>query len=356
MKKIALLSCYSGIVDRGVETFILEISKRLGNDYDVTVFCRENIASHNKFKIKKIKHGIAKPQSSKGLLGKFYLDLQSLKVLIFTLWSLPQLIKGKYDLVIPVNGGWQIAIIRILTKLTGSKMLITGHAGIGSDDAWNLLWQPDIFVALTHAQSQWAKRLSSDIKVVQIPNGVDLHKFNPKALTAKISLPKPIIVCASALVPYKRVDLTIRAIAMAKNLSLLVIGDGELKGAVDSLGKRLLGPRYLRVVVPYDRMPSYYKAAKLFTLASETEAFGIAYVEAMACNLPVVTTKDKSRMEIIGNAGVVVNTGNLNRYSKALSFVARSNYKNKPYAQALNFSWNKVASRYTQTIRNLIGQ
>lgn len=356
MKKIALLSCYSGVVDRGVETFVLEIGKRLGKNYDLTVFCPETIASHGKFKIKKIKHGVAKPKSGKGILGKFYLDSQSLKVLIFTLWSLPQLLRGKYDLVIPVNGGWQIVIVRIITKFNRAKMLITGHAGIGSDDAWNLLWQPDIFIALTLAQAQWARRLSGDIKVVQIPNGVDLHTFNPKVPAAKISLPKPIVICASALVPYKRVDLTIRAIAMAKNLSLLVIGDGELKGAVDSLGKRLLGPRYLRLVVPYDQMPGYYKAAKLFTLASQTEAFGIAYVEAMACNLPVVTTKDKSRMEIIGEAGVAVNTGNLNRYSKALSYVARSNFNNKPYAQALNFSWNKVAIRYTQTIRNLLGQ
>ncbi len=354
MKKIAILSCYSGVVDRGVETFVLEISKRLGKDYDLTVFCREGLKVQGKFKIKKIKYGVAKPKSAKGMLGKFYLDSQSLKVLIFTLWSLPQLLRGKYDLLIPVNGGWQIALVRIVTKLTGSKMLITGHAGIGSDDAWNLLWQPDIFVALTYAQAQWAKRLSGDIKVVQIPNGVDLHKFNPKVVPAKLALPKPIVICASALVPYKRVDLTIRAIAMAKNISLLVVGEGELKGAVDSLGKRLLGNRYLRLTIPYEYMPSYYKSAKLFTLASETEAFGIAYVEAMACNLPIVTTKDKSRQEIVGDAGILLNTRNLNRYSKALSFVARSNFKNKPYAQALKFSWNKIANDYAKTINLLI--
>jgi len=353
MKKIAILSCYTGVVDRGVETFVLEIGRRLSADFDITVYCFD-MPHYGKLRVRKINHGIAKPKSSKGFFGKFYLDLQSLKVLIFTLSALPSLTRGKYDLIIPVNGGWQIAIIRLFTRLFGKKMLITGHAGIGSDDAWNLLWQPDIFVALTYAQAQWAKRLTGDIKVVQIPNGVDLHKFNPKILPAKISLPKPIVICASALVPYKRVDLTIRAIAMAKNLSLLVIGDGELKGAVDSLGKRLLGKKYLRLVVPYNQMPSYYKSAKLFTLASETEAFGIAYVEAMACNLPVVTTKDKSRQEIVGDAGILVNTKNLNRYSKALSFVARSNFKNKPYAQALKFSWNKVGTSYKTTIDQLL--
>jgi glycosyltransferase involved in cell wall biosynthesis len=340
-------------VDRGVETFVLEIGRRLSSDFDITVFCRD-MPHYGKLRVNKIKHGIANPKSSKGILGKFYLDKQSVKVLIFTLFALASLMKGKYDLIVPVNGGWQIAIIRLYTRLSGKKMLITGHAGIGSDDAWNLLWQPDIFVALTYAQAQWAKRLSHDIKVVQIPNGVDLHKFNPKVLPAKIPLPKPIIICASALVPYKRVDLTIRAIAMAKNLSLLVIGDGEQKGQIDSLAKRLLGKRYLRLVIPYSQMPGYYKAAKLFTLASQTEAFGIAYVEAMACNLPVVTTKDKSRQEIVGEAGVLVNTKNLNRYSKALSFVARSDFKNKPYAQGLKFSWNKVGTSYKTTINQLL--
>lgn len=350
--KIAILSYYSGVVDRGVETFAYEIGKRLARNNKTTIFAAGHIKPE-KFEVKIVKAFAKPPHSQKGILGKFYIDLQSFKILFFTVKLLPLLVKHKYDLIIPLNGGWQVVIIRLFSKMIRSKMLVSGHAGIGSDDAWNILWRPDVFVALTTAQANWAKKLTPEVKITVIPNGVDLHKFNPKVEQAKIDLQKPIVVCASALVRYKRVDLTIRAIAKTKNLSLLVLGDGELRGAIDSLGKRLLGQRYLRLTVPYPKIASYYRTGKVFTLASSTEAFGISYVEAMACNLPVVTQKDSSRTEIINGAGVMVNTANLNRYAKALSYAARSNFKNKPYAQALNFSWNKIAERYLRLISKI---
>lgn len=352
MKKIAFLSYYCGIVDRGVETFVSEIGRRLARDFQVDVYCAGNFAQ-SKYKVRKIKCPKTAPKESTGLVAKLYLDRQSLHILLFTILLIPRLVKNKYDVIIPTNGGWQVALVKILSFLTRSKIIITGHAGIGGDDAWSLLWHPNIFIALTTPQANWARRLTTDVKIAIIPNGVDLHRFKPNIEAARISLQKPIAICASALVPYKRLDLTIKAVAKAGNLSLLVIGDGQLKGAVDGLGKRLLGSRYLRLVVPHQKIPAYYRAAKLFTLASQTEAFGISYVEAMACNLPVVTTKDKSRAEVVGDAGVLVNTKNINRYAKSLAYVARTNFKNKPYTQALKFSWNKIAQKYMSVITDL---
>lgn len=353
MKKIVILSFYSGVVDRGVETFAYEISKRLSQSFNLTLLCGGKLQPQ-KFKVKAIKSWASQPKSSKGLLGKFYLDVQSMKIVFFTIKSLNFLIKEKPKLVIPLNGGWQVVILKTLSKFLGFKILISGHAGIGADDAWNLLWRPDIFIPLTSAQSIWAKKLTPEVKMVVIPNGVDLHRFNPKIKPEMVSLQKPIVICASALVPYKRVDLAIRAVAKAGGLSLLVLGDGEQRGAIDSLGKRMLGKRYMRLSVPYQKIPSFYKSCDVFTLASQTEAFGIAYIEAMACNLPIVTTKDKSRTEIVGDAGILVNTNNLNKYAKALQYAAKKDFKNKPYSQSLKFSWNKIAENYVSVIQTLV--
>jgi glycosyltransferase involved in cell wall biosynthesis len=306
-----------------------------------------------KYKVKHIKSRAKPPRSAKGILGKLYLDSQSLKILLFTLRALPTIYKNKSQILIPLNGGWQVAILRVFSKLIGSKILISGHAGIGHDDAWNLFFRPDVFVALTKAEELWAKKLVPEVATVVIPNGVDLSRFNPKVKAEEVPLPKPIVVCASALVPYKRVDLTIRAVAKNKNLSLLVLGDGELKGVTDTLGKRLLGSRYLRKCVPYKKMPGYYRAGSVFSLASTTEAFGIAYVEAMACNLPVVTTHDWSRAEIIGDTGILTNPQDLRQYAKDLEITSRTKYGNRPYAQALSFSWNNVATKYSHLIEKM---
>src|SRR4030042_3887989 len=325
MAKIAILIFYSGFIERGVENFVYELGKRLTKRHSIVIFQAGqshrwyvNKIRTNRFKVVNVDIFLLYPQKIKNYLKKIYLDWWSIKILFFTLKLLPKLIRGKYDLIIPLNGGWQTAICRIFSKFTNSKILISGHAGIGSDDAINLLFRPDVFVALTSAQLKWAKRLVPEVKSVMIPNGVDLARFNPKVKSANVNLSKPIVVCASALVSYKRVDLTIRAIAKNKNLSLLVLGDGEERGKIDTLGKRLLSKRYFRILVPYDKIPFYYRACNVFPLASKTEAFGISYVEAMACNLPVVTTSDDSRAEIIGRAGILTDPAIIEKYAKDL--------------------------------------
>ena len=70
MKKIALLSYYSGIVDRGVETFVSEISKRLAKDFDLTVYMAGKI-DLQKYKTRQIKSPRMKPRAAKGFFGKF---------------------------------------------------------------------------------------------------------------------------------------------------------------------------------------------------------------------------------------------------------------------------------------------
>lgn len=350
MASIAILSFYSGIVDRGVETFAYEISKRLSKKHKITIFQAGSKIQNHDIRTYQIKSFAKIPQATGNILAKIYLDIQSLKILFFTLKTFSKLGSGKYDVIIPLNGGWQIVLIRIFSIISKSKILVSGHAGVGADDAWNIFFHPDVFIALTHAEEKWAKRLTQEVKITTIANGVDLSRFHPKVPAKKIGLKKPIVLCSSALVPYKRIDLTIKAVAKTKDLSLLLIGEGQEHGYLDTLGKRLLGNRYLRLVVPYQEMPNYYRAANVFTLASKTEAFGISYVEAMACNLPVVTTNDESRAEIIGDAGILTDPVDLNTYAKDLQIAVKTNYRNAPYNQALQFSWNKISGLYSKVI------
>jgi len=354
MANIAVLSFYSGIVDRGVEAFVYEISKRLKVKHQLSIFQAGEKIQNPQIKTYLIKSFADIPKSSKSVLSKFYLDWQSIKILIFSLQAISKIISGKYQVIILMNGGWQTVIYRIVSKLTNAKIIISGQAGIGSDDAFNLLFRPDTFVSLTTSQLKWAQNITPEVNAIHIPNGVNLAVFNPEVKPINISLKTPIVVCASALVPNKRVDLTIRAVAKNKNMSLLLLGDGQLAGNLDTLGKRLLSKRYLRVLTPYVEMPKYYRAGDVFTLASKNEAFGISYIEAMACNLPVVTTNDDSRQEIIGNAGILTDPVNINQYARDLSIAVKTNYRNIPYDQALKFSWNNIAKKYSRLINELI--
>lgn len=355
--KIAFLNIYQGIVSRGAENFVREVSSRLSKNRKVDVYSW----------IGKISEEKARSQTPFTLWGKilykFYLDSHSRRVLCFTLSSLSQIWKKNYGWIIPVDGGWQLLILKIAQKFPPplglrrtSKILVSGQAGIGRDDLRNLRMRPDVFVALTRRAERWAKEVSSGVRIVHIPNGVDLEKFNPEVKPAKLDLEKPIILCVAGLNPYKRVDLTIKAVAELERGSLLLLGDGPQREEIDNLAGTLLGSRrYLRTTVPYEEMPAYYTAADLFTLVSESsEAFGSAYVEAMACDLPVIATDDEMRREIVGDAGEFVDPTDTFHYYIAMKKVLEKEWKDKPRQQAQKFSWDKIASQYEKVMAGVV--
>ncbi|MCP6769135.1 glycosyltransferase, partial [Klebsiella pneumoniae] len=76
-------------------------------------------------------------------------------------------------------------------------------------------------------QKQWAKQANPLVRVLKIPNGVNLEQFSPDVHPLKTSLKKPIIICAGALEQSKRIDMVIKAVAMIPKASLLLVGTGS---------------------------------------------------------------------------------------------------------------------------------
>lgn len=335
--KIAFLNIYQGLVDRGAETFVLELSKRLSISHTVKVFGDDKM-----------------PAKRWPILWIPYLDLQGLQIFWFTLKTIPSIWKEKFDVVIPVNGGWQSAIIRFITWLYGGKMVISGQAGIGWDDRNNLWSFPNAFVALSNKAKDWARKVMPLVKANYIPNGVDTKKFKPDGPKVKTSLKSPIAVCVGALEPTKRIHLAIKAVAGLKNVSLLVVGDGELKEDIKKLGEKLLGGRFQLMKVPFSDMPKVYRTADVCTIPSKSYyAFEIVLVEAMATGLAVVANEDPIRREIVGDAGVFVEPTDTDAYTKALKKALKVDWAERPRNQAKKFDWDKIAARYEELFTQL---
>jgi glycosyltransferase involved in cell wall biosynthesis len=359
---IAFLNFYQGHIDRGAETFVQELAQRLSEKHKVTVF-QAGPSKKNKFKSIQKKVHLPKiwPNDNlpdKHILKRLFLHYYKRKELLFTLKCLKDLWRIKPEIIIPLNSGWQALIISIYCRLAGAKMVIAGQSGPGWDDRFNLLTKPHAFVALTQRQVSWAKKATPwfSQKVVKIPNGVDLKKFNPQGKKIKLTIQNPIVLMVAATVPYKRVEQGIAAVSRLKQGSLLLLGKGPQDKRVDSLGYKLLGKaRYQRLTAPFAQMPDYYRSADLFTLCSgSTEAFGIVYLEAMASGLACVGTDDLSRQEIIGKAGLFVkNPDNVNQYSQVLGKALKTKWGNLPLKQAQKFSWDKAAQKYQDLFTKL---
>ena len=267
--KIVFLNRYQDKVERGAEVFIKELSLRLSRKYQVDVL-KDKDAD-----------------------------------------SLSKVLSGDYDIVIPVNGRFQSLMISFLRLIGGYKVLITGHSGKGWDDIWNIvIAKPDAFVALTDDMANWAKKWAWGSKVVKIPNGIDLDKFNPNGDKIKLDLPKPIILSVGALTWYKHHSRTINAVSKMTNGSLMIVGEGPLENDLEKVGHEKLGGRFLIKHYNYEQMPKIYRSVDLFTLPSwDREAFGIVYLEALASGLGVVAPDDLSRKEIREKLRVSLNSG-----------------------------------------------
>lgn len=355
--KIAFLSFYSGHISRGSETYVYELATRLGKTNEVTVFQSGPKFGHGNYELIRIDTRI--DWKEKDMTGtvyrRFFIDYWSRLIARFTIKSLLPIWRGKFDVVIPINGGWQPAFVRLITWLQGSKMVVSGQSGMGWDDRNNLWSFPNSFVALSRKSELWAKEANPLAKnICYIPNGVDLAKFKPGGEKYGVKLKKPIILCVGALTRQKRIDLVIKAVAKLNNVSLLVAGDGSNKKALMKVGSELLGSKFKLISVFYDEMPKVYRVADIFTLVPESsEAFGNVYVEAMATNLPVVAVDDEQRREIVGDAGILVAPTDTEAYAKALTETLNKNWGDKPRKQAEKFDWDKIAQDYERLFKSL---
>jgi glycosyltransferase involved in cell wall biosynthesis len=324
--KIAFLSFYSGLVDRGVETYVHEVATRLTDLGDeVTVY----------------QNGKSRQQTNYPVV---YLP---------SLYLIPPF-ETSPDIIIPTNGRVQAVASRIWSVLHRKKYLSIGQSGLGADDKLNLFTFPDVFIGLTDYQCEWARKINPLIKTVRIGNGVDLKKFSPQTAGQKFGLPSPVVLNVSALEPIKRLDLLINAVAKT-DFSLCLVGTGSLKDELAAQGEKLLGSARFRLLsLPHDQIPSAYTGADIFAYTtSPWESFGIVMLEALASNRPVVATDDPIRKEILGDAGILADPANPEKFAAALKQAVAANWGDKPQKRAQEFSWDKIANRYHELFTKL---
>lgn len=160
-----------------------------------------------------------------------------------------------------------------------------------------LLARADAICVATPAHVQ-ASAILPDFagKIRTCPFGVDVASLRADpSETARVRSRwggRPIVLATGRLVYYKGFDVLVEAMC-GLDATLLVVGDGELRGALAARIAALgLGDRVVLVGEAEDVRP-YFAACDVFVLPSthRSEAFGIVQLEAMAAGKPVVSTR-----------------------------------------------------------------
>lgn len=167
-----------------------------------------------------------------------------------------------------------------------------------------------------------------------LPNSVDLERFKPGAkrdeLIAKYGLESKRVIMTLARLDarerYKGIDEVLEVLPdvlrEVPDLIYLIAGDGSDRKRLEAKAEKL--GIHSNVVftgyVPENAKADYYRLADAYVMPGTGEGFGIAYIEALACGVPVMgSVLDGSRDALLNGAiGVLVNPKNPMELKKQL--------------------------------------
>jgi len=220
---------------------------------------------------------------------------------------------------------------------------------------------------------RWYDVPESDIQI--LPNGYSPEDFSAERRTslrgemrAKLGFgheDRVVIFVANEL-QRKGFRPLVQAIASLQDrrLRLLVVGKVSPTDHCDEIEKLGLAPQ-VKFAGPSSDIAAYYAAADIFALPTQYEAWGLVIVEALACGLPVLTSR-------LAGAAVAVREGETGELidrpldaSEIASkldlildrtFAAEATTPEEIEASVAAYSWSTVLERYEAILSDCFGQ
>jgi len=223
-------------------------------------------------------------------------------------------------------------------------------------------------ITVSDALQPFIKQIAPAVadRLLTIPNLVDTDFFKPAEKPKEI---KPFRFFSLAnLIPLKGMDSLIEAFALLHNeqageFLLTIGGEGPERGKLE----KLLTERGLNVGfsvtgrLSREEILGQMQDANAFVLASHFEAFGVVYIEAMACGLPVVATRAGGPEGFIRESeGILVKPGNIFELAAALKKM-KDNYqkfdkeKIRKYAVSA-FGKQVLAKQYVKLFNEIVNK
>jgi glycosyltransferase involved in cell wall biosynthesis len=193
-------------------------------------------------------------------------------------------------------------------------------------------------------------------RVTVAPPGVDA-RYSPGGQRS----PTPLVIAVGRLVPVKRFDALMRALADAKRdqpeLRAVVIGEGYERPALEALRDELGAAEWISMPGRVDdrELVSWYRRAWVVASSSQREGWGMTLTEAAACGTPAVATAIAGHADAVlnGESGILVDdvgqlSGALRRVLR--DDVLRSRLSKGALTRARWFTWDATARRALEAL------
>ena len=167
----------------------------------------------------------------------------------------------------------------------------------------------------------------------------------------------PNILCVGRLVPAKGQHILLEACSILKKegvlFQLTLVGDGPDKIALEqfAISSNLSNSIVFTGALGQDSVRNYYDKADLFVLASFAEGVPVVLMEAMAKEIPVISTRITGIPELIDHEhdGLLATPGDVEDLAKQIRIMLDNQELRHKFGQA---GRKKVISLYNQQINN----
>lgn len=222
-----------------------------------------------------------------------------------------------------------------------------------------------VVVAKCQGEADMIHAVDPGVRVMLVPNGVDLDRFHPGE---GIPDQGPLrLLCVARLIKRKGQEQLIEAVRILADLGvdifLDLVGTGDAESDYRALADRLgiAGRVHFLGYIPREQIPEVYASAHLFVLPSYNEGMSVATLEAMASGLPVIVTRTGGTAELVqeGVNGFVFDWGDVPSLVKHIQKMAEDRPLARQMAQAARkrasaFSWDIATSNYLDIFDQLI--
>jgi N-acetyl-alpha-D-glucosaminyl L-malate synthase BshA len=259
-------------------------------------------------------------------------------------------------------------VIPVITTLHGTDITLVGKDASYEPVVTFSINQSDGVTAVSHdlkKETYQSFRITKDIEV--IPNFIDLEKFKKqkKDHFKKAICPndEALVVHTSNFRKVKRVGDVIRIFAnIHKEIpaKLLMIGDGPERVRVESLCRQLGICDDIRFLGKLEAVEEVLSVADLFLMPSEKESFGLAALEAMACEVPVISsnTGGLPELNVDGVTGFMSPVGDVEDMTRKALFVLDKNnlprFKENALKRAKEFDISNILPLYESYYQQVI--
>lgn len=261
--------------------------------------------------------------------------------------------------------------IPVVTTLHGTDITLVGKDLTYKPVVTFSINQSDGVTAVSHnLKDDTYKHFDIHKNIRVIPNFVDMNRFKLKAKDhfKKAIAPnnERIIVHTSNFRKVKRTQDVIyifEKILKKVPAKLLMVGDGPERPYCEQLCRDLGVCDHVRFLGKQDAVEEILSIADLFMMPSESESFGLAALEAMACKVPVITSNAGGlpELNVDGVTGYMDAVGDVQEMAHHAIAILEddqrlASFKENAYNRAKEFDLKLILPIYEDYYQEIIDQ